>query len=178
MEDQELKAMNEVHTLLRELDDASRSRVLNWLFQKFSHSGLRVEQFGAKGAESTNYINEGRNRGSDSDGTQLMSELSSISDLFAIAEPKSESQKVLLVATFLHQKLGLADLTSRSINDELKHMGHGVSNITATINSLINRKPKLMIQTRKEGKSKQSQKKYKVTVEGINSIKEMIKKDI
>ena len=35
------------------------------------------------------------------------------------------------------------------------------------------RNPKLMIQTRKEGKTRQAQKKYKVTHEGMSAAKKM-----
>ena len=53
-------------------------------------------------------------------------------------------------------------------------MGHRVTNITVAINSLMNRKPQLMIQTRKEGTSQQAHKKYKVSAEGLNAVKKMI----
>jgi len=77
----------------------------------------------------------------------------------------------------LQEKNSDQELTGREINSELNHLGHGVGNITNAISSLINRKPSLMIQTRKAGKTKQAQKRYKITHEGMKQVKEMIAKE-
>ena len=79
-----------------------------------------------------------------------------------------------MVAAYLQNKGGEKELTSREINKELKNLGHGVGNITNAISSLSVKKPSLMIQTRKEGRSKQAQKKYKVTTEGFEAVKRLI----
>ena len=79
-----------------------------------------------------------------------------------------------MVASYLQEAKNLSELTGREINKELTHLGHGIKNITAAINSLMNKKPKLMIQTHKAGKAKQAQKKYKVTTEGLAAARKMI----
>ena len=45
---------------------------------------------------------------------------------------------------------------------------------TDAINQLIKRKPQLRIQTKKEGKTKQARKKYKVTAEGIKAVQKLL----
>lgn len=159
--DPELKAMNDTYKVLNDLDEDARARVVNWLISKFSiHRAKSI----TTSSTQVRMENEGGS----------ISSFTSIADLFGKTTFKTESDKVLLVAAYLQLKENKEELTSREINKELNHLGHGVSNITVAIGVLINRKPSLMIQTRKEGKSQQAQKKYKVTLEGIKAANAMI----
>ncbi len=106
-------------------------------------------------------------------GADIMS-FESVADIFGKANPESDADKVLIVGAYLQGKNPTGELTGRQINKELKNLGHGVGNITNAITSLMERKPKLMIQTRKEGKSRQAQKKYRVTTEGLTAAKKLI----
>ena len=67
-------------------------------------------------------------------------------------------------------------LSGREINEELKHLGYGVKNITDCINSLKSRSPQHMIQTKKNSSAKQAWKEYRVTRAGIDHIYQMIHK--
>ena len=160
----ELKAMKTVYDALSELDEDAKRRVIDWVIGKFAlgRSKQRTDR-GVIGLQPS----------SDTGETNLASFLS-VADLFAKTSPKNESDKVLVVASYLQEAKNLSELTGREINKELTHLGHGIKNITAAINSLMNKKPKLMIQTRKEGKSQQAQKKYKVTTEGLAAAKRLI----
>ncbi len=160
----ELKAMKAVYDALVELDEDAKRRVVDWVIGKFSLG--RSKQRTGRGTTGTQL-------GTDTDEIELSS-FPSVADLFANASPKSGSDKVLIVAGYLQEAKKVAELTGREINKELIHLGHGVKNITAAISSLINKKPKLMIQTHKGGKTKQAQKKYKVTTEGFATAKRMI----
>lgn len=160
----ELKAMHNVYAALADLDDEAKSRVIEWVVGKFSLGYPKKRIFGALGDAGGEF---------DAEKVELTS-FKSVADLFAKAAPKSEADKVLVVGAYLQEVKGGGELTGREINKELQHLGHGVGNITANITSLSNRKPKLMIQTRKEGKTRQAQKKYKVTAEGLAAAKKMI----
>lgn len=160
----ELKAMKAVYDALNELDEDAKRRVIDWVIGKFSLG---------RSKQKSDRVTVGLQQNIDAEEIRLTS-FSSVADLFAETNPKSASEKVLVVAGYLQEVKGVAELTGREINKELIHLGHGVKNITAAINSLMNKKPKLMIQTRKEGKSKQAQKKYKVTTEGFAAAKRMI----
>lgn len=160
----ELKAMKTVYDALSKLDEDAKRRVIDWVIGKFSLS---------RSKQKTDRVTMGLQPNSDAGETNLASP-SSVADLFAKTNPKYESDKVLVVAAYLQEVKGSGELTGREINKELIHLGHGVKNITAAINSLKNKKPALMIQTRKEGKSQQAQKKYKVTTEGFVAVKRMI----
>jgi hypothetical protein len=78
---------------------------------------------------------------------------------------------VLAVAVYLQNKDPENELTGFSINKELKHIGHGVKNITRPVESLVKSTPQLMIQLRKSGKTRQAKKTYRVTEEGVKAVK-------
>lgn len=162
--DPEIKAMSAVYTALNELDEEAKKRVIEWVIGKFS-LGRPKQRLDLAFAD--------REAEANVDEVKLTS-FGSAADLFAKAGPKGEADKVLIVAAYLQEVKGASELTGREVNKELSHLGHGVANITATMNSLMNKKPQLMIQTRKEGKTKQAQKKYKVTAEGFAAAKKMI----
>jgi hypothetical protein len=143
--------MTRVHCALKDLDEHAKQRVLDWARDKFSLKGANTKGGGA----------------------DVMS-FESVADIFAKANHKSDPEKVLIVGAYLQGKNPTGELTGRQINKELKNLGHGVGNITNAITLLIQRRPSLMIQTRKEGKSKQAQKKYKVTTEGLTAAKKLI----
>ena len=83
-----------------------------------------------------------------------------------------------MVAGYWFQELaGQDDLDSQRINKELKNLGHPSTNITRDFDALIRRSPRQVIQVRKEGKSRQARKRYKLTREGIKAVEQMLKKE-
>ena len=63
---------------------------------------------------------------------------------------------------------------SRGLNAELKHLGHGISNITAALAGNMRKKPQRVIQLKKSGGAKQAIKTYKVTNEGLVYVQGML----
>jgi hypothetical protein len=160
----ELKAMNDVYDALKNLEDEAKKRVIDWVIGKLSLGQQKRKLAGVPEETSEDF------------GAEIVkiTSFKSVADLFAKTNLKTDADKVLIIAAYLQETKNVDELSGREINKELHHLGHGVSNITAAITSLMNKKPQLMIQTRKEGKSKQAQKKYKVTAEGFASAKKMI----
>ena len=160
----ELKAMNDVYDALKNLEDEAKKRVIDWVIGKFS-LGQQKRKLAAASEETSE----------DSGAKRVeFTSFKSVADLFAKTNLRTDADKVLIMAAYLQETKNVGELAGREINKQLHHLGHGVSNITATITSLMNKKPQLMIQTRKEGKTKQAQKKYKVTDEGFATAKKMI----
>lgn len=149
----ELQAMTAVSDALGNLDDdEARSRVIRWAAEAF---GTQL---------NSTVVRPGRQRGevppTNSD------EFESIGRLFEVASPGSNPERVL-VAAYWHQVTeGEEELSGQTINNDLKHMGYPVPNITATMTSLMDRKPALMRQVRKSGKTKQARKQYAITEAG------------
>jgi hypothetical protein len=97
-------------------------------------------------------------------------EFADLPSLFSAARPEVQSDKALVVAYWLQKIKNSEDLDSQQINSELKHLGHGVPNITRALDYLIGARPALLIQTRKDGTAKQARKRYKLTNEGKNRV--------
>lgn len=63
---------------------------------------------------------------------------------------------------------------SRALNSELKNLGHPIANITDALSSNMRRKPQRIMQLRKSGNSRQANKTYKVTHEGLIYVQGMV----
>lgn len=158
----ELSAMTEIAKALQPLDSEAVRRVLSWAADRF---GVTLSATPAAKAtfEDQNEANNG-NR-----------ELDTVADLFAAANPKNDPERALLTAYWFQALKGQPDFDSASINRELKHLGHKVTNITAALSSLMSKKPQLVIQTRKSGSSQQARKRYKVTNEGLKYAERLLR---
>lgn len=161
--DPELRAMITVYEALRDLEDDAKVRVIDWVLGKFELEHLkRFQPEDKTGSEGP------------SDENRSLMDFGSVADAFAAARPQSTPDKALVVAAYLQAAKGGTDISGREINKELTQMGYGVQNITRAVEPLIKKKPQLFIQTRKEGKTKQAQKRYKVTSEGFLLVKRLI----
>jgi len=167
----ELKAMATLEGALKELNDDERQRVLRWVFERFGtqlpKSPIKPASEGKTAPYSTG--DEGDTTGAtDTDG---------LAEFYDKAAPSTDAEKALVVAYWSQYKQGQADIESQAINTQLKHLGHGVTNITRAFDNLKSQKPALIVQTRKEGASKQARKKFKVTAEGKKSVEQMLAKE-
>ena len=161
--DPELRAMITVYEALKDLDDVAKARVIEWVSGKFQLAyGKRIYPKTDMGLQETGYEE------------RSLLDFSTVADAFAVANPKNTADKALVVAAYLQTSKGGSDVSGREINKELTQIGHGVHNITRAVEPLIRKKPQFLIQTRKEGKTKQAQKKYRVTNEGFTFIKRLI----
>lgn len=164
----ELTAMTEVAKALQPLDEHAVRRVLHWAADRFGAS-IAVATGGP--ALGSCEINEPAESG---ELVSVADSFDTVADLYSAASPRNDPEKALVVAYWFQKLCGQADFDSASVNRELKHLGHSVSNITAALSSLIGRKPQLVIQTRKSGSSQQARKKYMLTAEGLNFADRML----
>lgn len=100
-----------------------------------------------------------------------------LAELLDAAAPATDPQRVLVVSYWVTQKDGDSEFTAQTVNSKLKDLGFGVSNITNAFDSLIKRKPALVIQTAKKGKSRQARKRYKLTNAGDREVQRMIRSE-
>jgi hypothetical protein len=152
-----------VYEALKELDDQAKTRVIEWVSGKFQLA-YRMKTYPKTDMDLQETELEERG----------LLDFSTVADAFAVANPKNTADKALVVAAFLQASKGGDDVSGREINKELTQIGHGVHNITRAVEPLIRKRPQFLIQTRKEGKTKQAQKKYRVTSEGFNFVKRLI----
>jgi len=162
----ELKSMGAVAAALEPIaaDTGTLARVLRWVNERYGQKSaslpvLAPNAIGAAGQLSSAPVQQA---------------FDTLADHFAAANPNTEAEKTLVVAFWIQVREGQAEWTGISVNKELKHLGHGVKNITMALEALIQQKPQLAIQTRKTGKSRQARKLYKLTAEGLKRVREML----
>ena len=158
----ELKAMAQVEAALKELGEEERARVMHWAAARFGVAVKAAKKDNGKGSDA-----------GDIDST----EYAALAELYDAVAPTTEADRALVAAYWFQIRQGAADVEAQAINAELKHMGHGVGNITRAFDALKSHKPALIIQTRKEGTTKQARKRYKVTGEGKKAVESMIAND-
>ena len=98
---------------------------------------------------------------------------SDLPEYFNGAQAGTSAEKALVVGAWFQQVQGITDFDGASVNRELKNLGHPSTNITRDFDDLMARKPKLVVQTRKSGSTKQARKLYRVTHEGLMDVSRM-----
>jgi hypothetical protein len=91
----------------------------------------------------------------------------SLKEIFNASTTKRTGAKMLLAAAYLQEKESFKELSSYEISSRLKKIGEEVKHPSAAINSLIGKKPPLLLQTGTQGISLKSRRKFRVTEEGL-----------
>jgi hypothetical protein len=164
----ELDVMRSVAEALGGLDDSAKKRVLKWAVDRFGVLGLGDSQVFAGGSKTATGTPQNREQPTEHD------QYPDLPALYGAANPKTQSEKALVVGYWFQAIEGQTDLDSQQINTALKNLGHGAANITRALEDLIATRPQAVIQTRKSGTSKQARKKYRLTNEGIGRVKQML----
>lgn len=167
----EVKALETVGGALEGLDETARQRVLDWA----------VERFGMPGRGSHPLRAGSKSGGGKSDDHPPLAahqgQFASISELFDSANPDSGPDRALVAGYWFQSLQGAETFAGQQINDELKHMGHGLVNVTKTLTDLAGRSPSLVRQVQKIGKSKQGRKRYRLTLEGERRVQRLMTGD-
>lgn len=166
----ELKAMAALEQAMKELPEDAQQRVLRWASERFGFTQSAPARRGSPG-----------NAGKENDGEEDQPEVrraprsaATLAEFYDQAAPSTDAAKVLVVSHWYQFEQGAAEIEARQVNTELKHLGHGVGNVTRAFDKLKSQKPALMVQTRKDGTTKQAQKKFKVTAEGKKAVDRML----
>jgi len=168
----ELEVMGDVAAGLKKLsgDTEAARRVLQWAVSAFLPDGMPAISMPSPSLQAPAAVVSGTGSGEPAPSRSF----SSLPDLYSAVSPASDASRALVVGYWFQVMQGEQDLDGFQINKELKHLGHGVTNITTALSSLIERKPQLVIQTRKSGNSKQARKRYRLTDAGIKAVERMI----
>jgi hypothetical protein len=160
MPDPELAAMEGVNDAIKGLEPEAQLRVLRWATSRY-------------GLADTS---PGPVRSSAVYATQPAEETSaaSVGDLVHAAGASAGPEQAMVVAYWLQSREGREGWSGAEVNDALKNLGHGQANITATLTRLIKRKPALVMQIGKTGRSQQARKTYKLTAAGTRAVEDML----
>lgn len=98
----------------------------------------------------------------------------SFAELYDAVSPHTNADKALVAGYWLQVCEGGESFDSHSAHNELKHLGHRLSNITAALTKLKEVNPALVLQLKKSGTSMQARKTYKLTAAGVKVLHEML----
>lgn len=161
----EIEAMSHIAKTLAPLSRQSIARVLQWANGVYSIQAPSV--LPARSPREATHARIPELEG----GTNLVGDPAS---LFAKATPATQPDKALVMAYWLQEREGNPEFDSQTLNSKLTHLGHKIGNITRALGSLSAMRPQLVVQTRKEGKTKQARKRYKLTVEGVRRVERLL----
>lgn len=161
----EFDAIQTVYNALEPLDADGRQRVVNYIV-----SLLNLDSIVSEPEETATETSVSANQ------NVAVPKFESLADLYDAANPATNAEKALVVGVWLQDNIGHDSFSSQAINTELKHLGHGIANITNALEQLKEMKPAYIQQLRKSGSSQQARKTYKVTIAGIRAVKTMIEK--
>ncbi len=159
VEDTELVVMAEIKRLLSTVEPAAAGRVARWVADRYGvHPTGRA------------FIASG---GSDS-GSGGGNGPADLATIYEAANPTKTSERVMVVTYWFQVVQGQTDVDSQRVNTELKQLGHGLKNITSAFSELIRERPQLVLQVRKGGSTRQARKRYRLTAEGIKTVKALL----
>ena len=165
----ELKAMAILEGALCNLSEEIQQRVLRWACERFQFEGVgalsRQKKLKAGKNEYDQDAIDENEEGSSTNG---------LAEFYDQVDPESDADKALVVAYWYQFRGEQDEVEAQRVNRALKHLGQGVGNITRAFEALKGQKPALIVQTRKEGTTKQARKKFKVTTEGKKAIEKML----
>jgi hypothetical protein len=164
----EIEAMQQIAKALDSLSEDARQRVLTW-----AGSVYQVQHPRAEGGAKRQALHVPEDAAQEPRATKF----GSLAELFDAADPRTEWEKALVGGFWLQKNSGLATFDAASVNRELRHLGHAVSNITSAFDDLKGRKPALAVQTAKAGKTQQARKKYMITTSGESYVGRMLTGD-
>lgn len=169
MGDPEIDAMAAIADALADLEAESRDRVLRWAADRY---GVTISTGGRQAVGGG--VNGGSPRVAAEEIAGEVPGYQHFAELFAAASPKSNEDKALVAAYWIQVHEGHESWASRLLNAELKNLGHSIPNITDALSSNMRKKPQRVIQLKKSGNSRQANKTYKVTHEGLAYVQGML----
>lgn len=178
MGDPEIDAMSAVATALADLEEDAQGRVLRWAAERYGVSmptgGRQRSAAGGDGDAGNGIEDDGAEDVTDEEIGEEAPTFEYFAELFAAAAPKTNEDKALVAAYWIQVHEGHSTWASRLLNAELKNLGHNIPNITEALSSNMRKKPQRVIQLKKSGSAKQSNKTYKVTHEGLVYVQGML----
>lgn len=160
----EIQAMSMIADALKSLPPDSITRVLRWANDHYfqGSSGRTREAISIKPSELAAPMD------------RQTAEYTELPDFYAACSPGTDAEKALVIGYWFQFHEGTLDFDTQRINTELKHLGYQIGNITRAFDNLESTQPRLVVQVRKMGNTKQARKRLKLTVEGKKAVEQML----
>ena len=173
--DLEIEAMGTVSKALGGLEEGARGRVLRWAAERYGialGAATRKQNGGGAG---------GNTAGGELDDDELdehpgdnVPAWDHFAELYHASGASTHPDGMLVAAYWVQVLKGQESFGSLELNKLLKDLGHGVTGTAKVMTTLIARKPALILQLKKSGKSQQARKTYKLTDAGKKAVEQMI----
>ncbi len=168
--DTEFAAIRTIVETLDPLEPDSRQRVFEYVT---AHLKISTSAAAPHDSALERVKKDENDREPDMDSTPRTT-FDTFAELFDAAQPTSNANRALVSGYWIQVCDGADRFGGQLVNKALKDLGYGISNITAAIDILKQKKPALVLQLKKAGKSQQARKTYKVTEAGIKAVEAMI----
>jgi Fe2+ or Zn2+ uptake regulation protein len=172
--DSEILKLSQVYEALKHLNKAQVYRIIHWAEDRFglidNIPGDKTIPVSAVVVEPTKQPDDIRQEEIveiESPKKMDFKSYESASDLFAQANVKRTSSRIVLMAAYLHEKQNLKEISSKEISSNLKRQFPGIKNVASLITNVLKKNPPLMLANKKDGASKQARKKYYLTDDGF-----------
>ena len=165
----DIAAFEAIYKILEPLDEETRERVFTSVATM-----LNMKTYGVGPSKPFKGSQTPETEDGVVDGKRNLFEYDTFAELYASAGPTSNADKALIAGYWLQVCQGAGNFTGHSANKELADLGYRLTRITDALSFLINAKPELVLQIKKQGRSRQARKIYKLSKAGINQVEEMI----
>uniref|UniRef100_UPI0009FE8D8E hypothetical protein n=1 Tax=Mycobacterium avium TaxID=1764 RepID=UPI0009FE8D8E len=167
------EAMGKVSKALGGLEEEARSRVVRWVAERY---GITL------GAVPRKQIGGGAGKDVGGDEFDALDEHADdegpawnhFAELYHASGASTHPEGMLVAAYWVQVLKGQESFGSLELNKLLKDLGHGVTGTAKVMTMLIAKKPALILQLKKSGKSQQARKTYKLTDAGKKAVEQMI----
>lgn len=171
--DLEIEAMGKVSKALGGLEEEARSRVVRWVAERYGIT-LRVvprKQIGGGVGED---VGGDEFDALDEHADDELPAWNHFAELYHASGASTHPEGMLVAAYWVQVLNGQESFGSLELNKLLKDLGHGVTGTAKVMTTLIAKKPALILQLKKSGKSQQARKTYKLTDAGKKAVEQMI----
>lgn len=170
-QDPEIEAIGVITTALGQLEDEqARARVLRYANERFGAVG-RESRWPQHPPQDPERV-AGAPRWPPADAAEP--DFPEFVDLFDAANPATDLDRALVAAYWLQCCTKQASWGGLQVNNLLKDLGHGLSNVTTAMNNAQKHKPALVRQMAKSGKARQARKTYKLTTAGVTHVRKKL----
>ena len=163
--------MGTVSKALAQLDEEARGRVIRWVAERY---GVSVSA--SKRRNEARQDPDDQDDDADDEDVERDEKLGygHFAELYDESGASTHGDGMLVAAYWVQILTGQESFGSLELNKLLKDLGHGVTGTAKVMSILIAKKPALILQLKKSGKSQQARKTYKLTDAGRKAVEQMI----
>lgn len=173
--DLEIEAMGTVSKALGGLEEEAQGRVIRWAAERYGvtlGAAPRKQTGGGPGVSAgIGELDEDELQENADNETPTWDHFA---ELYHASGASTHPEGMLVAAYWVQVREGQESFGSLELNKLLKDLGHGVTGTAKVMTTLIAKKPALILQLKKSGKSQQARKTYKLTDAGKKAVEQMI----